>query len=371
MHSLSTTTTSNHAFRFHFVKGLLTALIVLFGLGVFFFFIFNSGINANTRASFTGMITGDAHRPFVTRVFLPWLTRGITALFPASVHEAAKTLATSSDFMGSLLGEYNAPSDFALEALISLGLQLLCVQGFAFAFRGLFRKVYKTPALISELTTLVVLLGLAPMLFLGYLYDLPNLFLSTLGLYCIAAKLKRCYFLVLALAVLNKETAIVLAVPAILLFWDLQYPSFKKVSFGTLAQLGIFLTLRVPVSLLYRNNPGGFFEAHLADHIEMFRDYPVIGIISILIAAGMILLVFHKWRQKPAVAVLGAAPGLLLLVLFMFGGIAFEIRVFYEVYAAGFLCIISTLMARKMPLETSLPTMQEWLASMPVFLAGR
>ncbi|HBA90918.1 MAG: hypothetical protein A2X24_05360 [Chloroflexi bacterium GWB2_54_36] len=346
---------------------MLTTLIVLFGLGIFFFFIFNSGINANTRASFADMITGEAHRPFVTRVFLPWLTRGITALFPASVHEAAKTLATSSDFMGSLLGEYNTPPDFALEALISLGLQLLCVQGFAFAFRGLFRKVYKTPALISELVTLMALIGLTPMLFLGYLYDLPTLFLSTLGLYCIAAQRKRSYFLVLALAVLNKETAIVLAAPAILLFWDLQRPTFKKVLFGILAQLGIFLAVRVPLSLLYRDNPGRNFEPHLADHIEMFQDFPIIGVISILIAVGMILLVFHKWRQKPAVAVLGATPGLLMLVLFVLGGIAFEIRVFYEVYAAGLLCIMATLMARKMPLETSLPTMQEWLDSMSAF----
>ena len=64
---------------------------------------------------------------------------------------------------------------------------------------------------------------------------------------------------------------------------------------------------------------------------------------------------------------LGATPGLLMLVLFVLGGIAFEIRVFYEVYAAGLLCIMATLMARKMPLETSLPTMQEWLDSMSAF----
>lgn len=134
-----------------------------------------------------------------------------------------------------------------------------------------------------------------------------------------------------------------------------------------MAQLGIFLAIRVPISLLYRDNPGGFFESLLADHIEMFKDYPLIGVVSILIALVMILLVFHKWRQKPAVAVLGVIPGLLLLLLFVLGGITFEIRVFYEVYAAGFLCIIFTLIGRKMSLESGLPTMQEWLASMSAF----
>jgi hypothetical protein len=85
---------------------------------------------------------------------------------------------------------------------------------------------------------------------------------------------------------------------------------------------------------------------------------------------GMILLAFHKWRQKPAVAVLGVIPGLLLLVLFVLGGITFEIRVFYEVYAAGFLCIIFTLMGRKTSLASGLPAMQEWLDSLSA-LFGR
>ena len=100
----------------------------------------------------------------------------------------------------------------------------------------------------------------------------------------------------------------------------------------------------------------------------MFRDYPVLGIISILVAAGMLLLVFRHWKKKPAVAVLGVLPGLLLLVLFIFGGIAFEIRIFYEVYSAGFLCMLFTLLARKSPLESQLPSMQQWLNSLPALL---
>lgn len=116
-------TTSRHDLRFKFVQGLLTTLMVLFGLGVFF--IFDSGINANIRASFADMITGEAHRPFVTRVLLLWLTSGISALFPASVHEAANALVASGGFIGSLLVEYKTPLNFGLEAMVSLGLQLL------------------------------------------------------------------------------------------------------------------------------------------------------------------------------------------------------------------------------------------------------
>ena len=136
------------------------------------------------------------------------------------------------------------------------------------------------------------------MMFFGYIYDLPNLFLTTLALYCIASQRKIAYWVVFALAILNKETAVVLVVPAVLLFWDFPRPSLRKVILGTAAQVGLFAAIRIPLGLAYRNNPGGTFENHLLDHLEMFRDYPVLGIISILVAAGMLLLVFRQLEEK-------------------------------------------------------------------------
>ena len=347
---------------------LLTALIVAASIGIFVFFVTFSGVNSNDRASFEGMMTGEAHRPFVTRVLVPWLTRGIAAVMPESVHVGAETLLDSGGSVGKLLTEYVTPPGFALEAIINLGLQLIRVLGFAFAFRGLFRTVFEVTPLICGLMTLVALFGLTPMLFFGYIYDLPNLFLTTLALYCIVRQQKAAYWVVFALAILNKESAVVLIVPAVLLFWDFPHPSLRKVVLGTAIQVGLFAAIRIPLALLYRDNPGEGFEYHLQDHIEMFRDYPVLGILSVVVAAGMLLLVFRHWRKKPAAALLGVLPGLLLLALFVLGGIAFEIRIFYEVYAAGFLCILFTFLARKSPLESQLPSMQAWVSSLPALI---
>ena len=344
-------------------------IIVLAVLAIFLFFVFFSGVNSNTRASFADVMTGEAHRPFVTRVLVPWLTRGIAAMMPESIHGGAESLLGSGGPIGTLLTEYGSPPGFALEAIISLGLQLLSVWGFALAFRGLFSTVYKVQTLVSNLMTLVALLGLTPMLFFGYIYDLPNLFLSTLALFCIAAQRKSAYWAAFTLAVFNKETAVVLMVPAVLLFWVFPRPSLRKVIVGTAAQAGIYLAIRLPLLWLYRNNPGVIFENHLQDHIDMVIDYPVLGIISIFLAAGMLLLVFGSWQKKPAAAVLGALPGLLFLVLFLLSGIAFEIRIFYEVYVAGFLCILYSLLARKASLESQLPSMQQWMDSLPALLS--
>ena len=102
----------------------------------------------------------------------------------------------------------------------------------------------------------------------------------------------------------------------------------------------------------------------------MLRDYPVLGIASILVAAGMLWLIFSGWKRKPAVAVLGALPGLLLLVLWFIGSVSFELREFYEVYAAGFLCILATVLKWRFPLESRVPSMDQYLASLPA-LFGR
>lgn len=347
------------------IQLLLILLIVAASLGVFWFFISFSGINNNDRAGFSDMIYGEAHRPFVTRVLVPWLTRGTTALLPESARDAAMAAADSSDILASLLQKYKAPRDLALEGLISIGWQLVSVLGFAFTLRSLIGKVYQSPGYFPELVTIGGLAGLAPMLLFGYIYDLPNLFLTTLGLFCIVSRWKIRYLIVFTLALFNKETALVLIVPAVLLVWDWPRPALSKIVTGVLVQIAIFVAVRVPVNLLYRDNQGGAAEYHLPDHLDVSLSYPVIGVVSVLAAIGMLWVIFHGWRQKPAAAVLGVLPGLGLLVLFVIGGIPFEVRVFYEVYTAGFLCILATITGRRTPLVSRIPTMQEWLDSLP------
>ncbi len=347
------------------VQIFLVVLMIAASLGVFWFFISFSGVNANERATLADMISGKADRPFVTRALVPWLTRGTAALLPESIHVAASEAAGESAFLATLLESYRAPQNLALEAMISLFWQLASILGFAFTLRNLIRKVYDTPPMFAELVTIGGLMALAPMLLFGYIYDLPNLFLTTLGLYCIVSNWKRRYYLVFALAILNKETAVVLFLPAVLLDWHFPRPSLSKIVVGILIQLGIFFTIRVPLNQLYRANPGGAMEYHLLDHLDLWQNYPLIGVLSVLAALGMLWLIFKGWQTKPAAVVLGVLPGLGLLVLFVVSGIPFEIRVFYEVYSAGWLCTLATLTARKSPLKSKLPVMQEWLDSLP------
>jgi len=352
--------------RYRIMQTLLLTLILAAGVGIFYFWLVFSGVNANPLVAFADMLTGTAIRPPVTRVLTPWLTNGLALLFPPSIHESGEGLLTGSGLLPYLLREYRVPSGFALEGAINMAIQLICILGFALALKALIKAVFKLPRMVPELLTLVGLLGLSPMMFFAYIYDLPNLFLCTLGLYCIAASKKVAFFAVFVLAIFNKETAAVLAVPGVLLFWDIQKPVFNRILAGTGTQIALALAIRISLAIAYRGNPGGVFEFHLPDSLGMLRDYPVLGIVSILAAAGMIWLVFSRWKRKPAVAILGAVPGLLLLVLWFFGSVSFEFREFYEVYAASFLCILATVLNWRFPLESRVPSMQQLLESLPL-----
>ena len=352
--------------RGRIMQTLLLILFIPASVGMFYFWLTFSGVNANPLVPFAGMLNGTTIRPPVTRVLTPWLTNGLALLFPPSIHERAEGLLTGSGLLPDLLREYRVPSGFALEGAINMAIQLICILGFALALKALIEAVFKLPRMIPELLTIVGLLGLSPMMFFAYIYDLPNLFLCTLLLYCIATRKKVAYFTVFILAILNKETSAVLAVPSVLLFWDFQKPIISKILKGTGTLIGLALVIRISLAFAYRGNPGGVFEFHLPDSLEMLRDYPVLGIGSILAGAGMIWLVFSDWKHKPAVAVLGALPGLLLLVLWFIGSVAFEFREFYEVYAASFLCILATVVKWRFPLESRVPSMQQIIESLPL-----
>jgi len=352
--------------RYRIIQALLLTLIIASSVGIFYFWLIFSGVNSNPLVAFADMLTGKVFRPPLSRVLTPWLTNGLALLFPPSIHESAEGLLTGSGLLPDLLREYRVPSGYALEGAINMAMQLICILGFALALNALIRAVFKAPRMIPELLTIVGLLGLSPMMFFAYIYDLPNLFLCTLGLYCIAARKKVAYFMVFILALLNKETAAVLAVPGVLLFWDVRMPVLIKILTGTGAHIALALGILISLAFAYWGNHRGLLEIHILDSLSMLRDYPVLGIISILATAGMIWLVFSGWKRKPAVAVLGAVPGLLLLVLWFIGSVAFELREFYEVYAASFLCILATVLNWRFPLESRVPSMQQLLESLPL-----
>lgn len=354
-------------------KQILAALaFILISLLVLAFFLRFSRINGNFRATFEGMLNGTAHRPFVTRVLVPWLTTGTEALLPVHVRSMVEEWISGSQLLLAALDQYHAPAALRVEALISLSWQYLSLLGYYFVFRAFLQKIFSLSYAALNLLTLLSTLGLLPLMFFGYIYDLPSLFLCTLLFYAIAAKKQMLYFFVFILALLNKETAVVLVIPSILLFWQPVRPKIMRVIMGILVQILLFLAVRIPIAINFRKNPGAFMEMHFKDHWTGMFQYPLYGI-AILVLFGCLLVLFlYRWKQKPAVINLGLVSAIVLFALFFIGGMPQEFRIFYDVIAAVILSIMASLLMRwNYPLTLNSMSTDEFLGSIRSFIAEK
>lgn len=351
---------------------LVVLALILISLLVFAFFLRFSRINGNFRATFEGMLTGTANRPFVTRVLIPWLTTGTGALLPVQIRSMIENWIGGSQLLLDVLGRYHAPANLRVEALISIFWQYLSLLGYFFVFRALLKKIFTLSAAMVNLLSALPALGLLPLMFFGYIYDLPSLFLCTLLFYAIAANRRTLYFIVFTLALVNKETAAVLIIPSILLFWRPDHPKIGQVIKGVLIQVLIFLVVRVPIAILFRKNAGAFMEMHFTDHWKGLIQNPMYGVALLVLFACLFILLLYRWRQKPAVINLGLVSGMVLFVLFLIGGMPMEFRIFYEVMAAVILSVIHSLLMRwnRSPLLNSMST-DEFLGSIRNWIAEK
>lgn len=325
---------------------VFTVATILISLFVFTFFLRFSTLNENYRASFTAMMDGTAHRPFVTRVLIRWLTMITGMLLPAGVENSIREWIGNSHFFSIILALYHVSADRGVEAVISLFWQYVSLIGYYFAFKSLLLSVFDLSEKKADGLTLLSTFGLLPLMLFGYIYDLPALFLCTLAFSAIAANQMILYLTAFTLAILNKETSIVLIIPSILLFWNTDKPVISKALLGVGLQIMIFLSIRIPLVIHFRQNPGLFVEPHLKTHLEGIINYPLYGVAVIALFSCLTALFLDKWRQKPALVNLGMISGAVLMVLFLYGGMPQEFRVFYEVISVVLMSVMQTLSMR-------------------------
>jgi len=219
---------------------------------------------------FGDMVYGRAPQPFVTRVLVPWLIRATVAVTPptarAQIEESVRRSLTSN---GKPLWLYQYPFEFT----VAKNILLLFAIGFAFALWWLARLTLDVPAPALDVVPVVVLFALPG--FYGYgsmLYDLPALFLFTLGLALVAARRFWLYAVVFAVCVLNKETGLLLT-----LVWAVSEAHKRKLKskqlvVGVGLQVGFWLIVRGLLFWYFRNNPGEAIALHL------FRNAQVLAL---------------------------------------------------------------------------------------------
>ncbi|MDH7515148.1 MAG: hypothetical protein QHI48_04650 [Bacteroidota bacterium] len=289
------------------------------------------GINQYYKAKFLAMVNGEAHRPFVCRALLPWTVKAVSSVAPTDWKQSLAVLAHSNDVVRRAFVAFRWESDAAFEYATASLLMFLCFAGFG---RVAVKLIAGTCGISAERAVGVVLLafalGLLPVLFryVSYIYDPPQLFLFTAGLYALFERRGWMFFFVFALCSINKETALLL-IPLFAVAYRGKF-SEKRYLSVILILAAVYSLIRGLIFLAFRNNPGAAVEFHFHRNLIFLKTA---WMPASLVLSALLVLIFHDWDRKPPFLKYSLPIVLGTLGTFsLFFGFIDEWRGYYEAY---------------------------------------
>ena len=144
-----------HFFQIRRILILMVLYFVVSGLVLNFTFFYTK-FHSFSEATFSDMVEGKAHRPYVYRALLPLIIRYSNEAIPSSVRSWLKNEALKHDLIKRYFNAMGWSQDSVVEYGVAVVLWLLCYIGFCFAFRQLFQYFYPSFEFVSEFSPIVV-----------------------------------------------------------------------------------------------------------------------------------------------------------------------------------------------------------------------
>ena len=291
------------------IKRFYTPLMVVIVIAVMAIIIsVGEGIDAYYRSRLVDMVHGTAWRPYVTRALVP---------FVASLGVAASGRFPHAEYL-----------------FVTLVMAASLV-GFQSALRKLFKATYMTSDTAVRVTALVALASL-PLTFGPFsrqIYDFTTLWMFALALALMYQQQWPAYLACFAVATVNKETSVLLALVFAVHFFQRQRMPLTRLVSLLAAQALIFIAIRGLIAYIFRNNPGGVVEINWENHNQQVLLDPRMMSKRLFLLIGVGAFGAWHWRDKPPFlrdAVIVLAP--VLLIMGVTVGQVDEIRAYYEIY---------------------------------------
>ncbi len=323
-------TTERNSRVYSTALALLYVAFALFGTSIWWT---SKQFNSYSRAKFVDLIEGTADAPFVFRRLVPDILHIFRSVFPESWRETVlNTLPELNEFSQAAL---LTDTSYGVELGVFAFLSFLSFLLFLYSLRKLLLLNFITSKITADLTPCFISLFL-PIFYLEgshFPYDLPALGLFTAALATLQAGQYILYTFFFALAVWNKETALLLGVVAFTHLYDKQKAT--KTTFFLILQLAIFLLIRDIISFLWRAPSQSHLgmETHLEENLfHIWRGDYLLQIGTLLAVSIASLLLFSNWRLKPVFLRRAFIISPLIALLYLYGGVWGEIRVFYEAF---------------------------------------
>lgn len=292
---------------------------------IFHIYLSNTLIGAFEPASFSRVMELTAERPYIYRILIPALAKLFSFLIPSKIIDrflaAADPVSATFERLGG--GIYLREAAFVLAVMFASLIAFAIAERVFLADLGFNRREQVVLPLLLQMFILPVAM------IAGYYYDLPQLFLMTLGLFLLHRRHWTGYLAVLAIASLNKETAAFLVVVFCIYHW----PRLGREPFLHLLawQAVILAAIRVSMSILFRNNAGSSLVFTVPDQIRIYSEHPF-ALAATLTCFGVVTyLVLRQWRSKNEFLRASTSIGLIIFMLFIPFGYPLEFRVFLDV----------------------------------------
>lgn len=322
------------------IRGAAFAVaLAVVSAAVLWIYLTDPGIDGFFAARFPDMIHGHAFKPYVYRALLPWTVRVLVAALPSGVRHAISVVSDGSPAWAFVSHTVHVHPDYFVEFAVASSLFFGCFAAFGLAFRDVVRRAYDTTPVVADVAALAAVAAVPVMFSHGYsnyVYDPPTLFFGALALSLLVRERVVAFTVVYALALLNKETAVLLAV----LFAYHERGRLPASRYFTLlgVMLVAFVLSRVLLNALYGENPGAFTMVHFFDHnVGLLRSF---SLPSLLSALAFLVLVFGDWSRKPAILREAMGMAIPLVGSCLVFGFVDEMRDYYEVYPAAVALIV-------------------------------
>lgn len=282
--------------------------------------------NLNPRALVPDMVAGTAYRPYVYRALAPRAVQAVDRLLPSAARTAGDSLVARTPWLAERW-HWSTPhgSWFVWTFLI----QWLSLVVFATSFEALARATLSLSGAIPVFGAGIMLL-LVPIHFgfQNFVYDFPELALFTLALARLAERRWLAFAMVLALAMLNKETSLLLIPVFVIWAWGVLPP--PRLATHALAQVAIAAAALLAIRALYAHNPGMPVEFHLQRNLH-HQPGPR-EIVHGLAYSALCFVAVMGAPRVPRVALAALIVGTALTATTLFLGFLGEYRDFYELF---------------------------------------
>ncbi|MDE2006713.1 MAG: hypothetical protein KGI51_09120 [Rhodospirillales bacterium] len=273
-------------------------------------------------------LAGTQARPFAYRVFVPALiafAKDVLHL-PALVAAAPPFLAAKVPVICAKYGNGAESSCGDIVSYMFVGCWLYL--GFLLTMYVMALRLFGRSILLGAATVYLafVLENAIILRGLSHTYDWGTLLFGALFLLCLLAERPVLFCLLMPVATLNKETAVLSALA--FLFANLGRMKLRRNLAMFTIQIASFVAVYGGARLWFAANPGTWMEIHLREQIYLFSEHIDLGLLYGLL--GTAVLVFSRFADKHPV--LRAACIMIppWLALFLVGAVAREIRDTFE-----------------------------------------